>query len=331
MRLSIVGKQFLQDGHPTYTRKTGFPKASEWLGGLLLAVDRGHCLLGEGSPAAIIEAMPAWRANGFIAFTVALQPQDTVTAQKAAGLFLQDGALHQEGLQSLRAVLNSAENLDMMPILRCYSAAGNKTVKEGAIGLALENLTDWLLGQGYDGLMLDLRSGGSEQAYWPALQLSRVHDLIYRVRDAVDLHNHRWRHTRRFYLGASFEARPDCLAQISDLTRYWQAVDIVFARARAGQGDVAGLAQALREVSDARAPRGVPIILRGTGRPDALKACQEASLSWEDKAEALAEWLEAAHAATGEPLPPKSVKRFQHRIKRGHETVVRSRKNVVRY
>ena len=331
MKLSIVGKQFLQDGHPTYTRKTGFPKASEGLGGLLLAVDRGHCLLGEGSPAAIIEAMPGWRANGFIGFTVALQPQDTVTSQKAAGLFLQDGALHQEGLQSLRAILDNAESLDMVPILRCYSVAGNKTVKEGAIGLALENLTNWLLGQGYDGLMLDLRSGGVEQAYWPALQLPRVHDLIYRVRDAVDLHNHRWRHTRRFYLGASFEARPDCLAQISDLTRYWQAIDVVFARERAGQGDVAGLAQALREVSDARAPRGVPIMLRGTGQANTLDVCRKASISWEDKGQAQAEWLAAIRAATGEPLPPKSVKRFQHRIKRGHETVVSPRKNVVHY
>ena len=323
MKLSINGTRFLQDDELTYTRIVGYPAADERLGGLLQAVDARCCVADSASVAHTLAKAPVWRELGALAFTVALQDD------AGKGLFTPGGELQAEALGNLKLLLAKAEELDLLPLVRCFSPAGNRLVREGLLGTALDALVDWLLDAGYDRLIVDLRAGGPDREYWPSLRLDAVGGLIDRVRDAVDLHNMNWRHQRRLYIAASLALPAPCDAPLPDLEPLIQRVDVVWVHLP-DVGDEDGHIQRVLDMvgGDRGYPR--PVLCQGRAGPATLEQCLARRVSWV-AAEAEGEWIAALAKRVGRPLDPRSVTLLQHHIKSGHQTVVRGRRHPVRY
>jgi len=299
MKLSINGTRFLQDDELTYTRIVGYPAADERLGGLLQAVDARCCVADSASVAHTLAKAPVWRELGALAFTVALQDD------AGKGLFTPGGELQAEALGNLKLLLAKAEELDLLPLVRCFSPAG------------------------YNRLIVDLRAGGPDREYWPSLRLDAVGGLIDRVRDAVDLHNMNWRHQRRLYIAASLALPAPCDAPLPDLEPLIQRVDVVWVHLP-DVGDEDGHIQRVLDMvgGDRGYPR--PVLCQGRAGPATLEQCLARRVSWV-AAEAEGEWIAALAKRVGRPLDPRSVTLLQHHIKSGHQTVVRGRRHPVRY
>jgi hypothetical protein len=264
MKLGIVGEDWVQDGATTYTGAAGFPQADPRLAGLLLnhrvvngifddlSEDRDYDGDGrddwadprtgewdpEGNTDRFIAAMAAWRERGVIAFTIGLQggnpfrlwppPQGMSTESLDCGAFNPDGTLRPAFMARLRRILDRAEKLDMVPIVNYFYQGGNRRVREDALGAAVDHATRWLLDAGYDRLIIDLANECDVTQYWPALQLPNIHELIYRVKDGVALHNQQTGHERIFYVGASFTGGYSVAEKLAQLPEpFMRAVDLL--------------------------------------------------------------------------------------------------------
>jgi hypothetical protein len=325
MRLAIAGRRFEQDDELTYTRIVGYPRADDRLAGLAHAVDGGCCVGDAATVGRTLAQAPVWRARGALAFTVGLQDD------AGHSLFTPTGQLDATALGHLKQVLVLADTLDMLPLLRCFSPAGNGSVPEALVGPALDGLVDWLLEAGFDRLIVDLRAGDLDEAYWPILRLDAISGLIDRLRDAVDVHNMSWRHQRQLYLAASLQLPLPEAGTSAGLGRLWHSVDLLWAHLP--EPSTQSIAEALDPlVQLGVGARGLskPVVCQGPGDAATLELCLERGVSWVAAAADAAFWA-AVSQKVGQPAAPRSVTHLQHRIKSGHETVVRGRRNVVRY
>lgn len=380
MKVTIVGDSFHLDGNPTYTRLTGFPEADPRLAGLILNhrvvngifddLTPGHAYYGDGVDAwaypdtgtwnakrntdSFVQAMRAWRDHGVIAFTIGLQggnpfwtsppPEGVRIEAMDSGAFAPDGSLRPAFMARLKRILDRARELDMVPIVNYFYQHQVRRIREDALPTAVDNATNWLLENGYDGLIIDLANECHHHAYYPALRVDDIHTLLYRVRDDVDLYNARTGKERRFYVSASFGGWESTAVQLARLPEsFVRAVDLFLPHGnqrtteevRQAIATLRERASAIRghtlpivyneDIADPQTPSGVD----SAGDLAHLEACLEAHVSggnlirshqavpcqaWFGGSEVQNAWFAATHALAGQARPPSSVRTLYHRI-----------------
>jgi hypothetical protein len=160
-----------------------------------------------------VAAMPSWRAHGLLAFTLNLQggspmgyssvaatraalqelwartgaagpPPEPTTAQPwHNSAFTAAGDLQPAYLSRLRQILDAADDLGMVVILGYfYQGQDERLADEMAVCRAVENITGWLLEQGYTNVLVEVNNECDTSYEHAILQPPRVHELIQRVR-----------------------------------------------------------------------------------------------------------------------------------------------------
>ncbi|MBN1402710.1 MAG: hypothetical protein JXA74_17850 [Anaerolineae bacterium] len=373
LKLSIDGSHFYQGDAPTYTRRTGFPSADPRLTGLLLNhrvvngifddLNPSHDYDGDGrddwayadtgrwdperNTRQFVEAMPVWRAQGVIAFTIGLQggnpfrvsppPPGLRVEALDCGAFNEDGSLRPAFMARLKRILDQARELDMAPIVNYFYHGGAQRIGEHALEAAVDNATRWLLEQNYDGLIIDVANECDIASYRPELQLERIHEMIYRIKDEVDLYAARIRQSRRFYASASFTggySRAERLATLP--AAFIHAADLLLPHGnRCTTEEVRAAIEALRQRVAEVSTKTLPIVYNEDiqappegdwqdygGDLEHLEACLKVHVSWgnlirshqwvpcEDWAggsAVQAAWYARTRELAGQPNPPSSV------------------------
>ena len=108
-------------------------------------------------------ALPEWRRNGLLAFTVNLQGGSPEGYSKAQpwenSAFDPDGNLRPAYMSRLARILDRADELGMVAIVGYFYFGQDQRVKdEAAVRRAVTNATNWLLDGGYT-----QRAGGGRQ------------------------------------------------------------------------------------------------------------------------------------------------------------------------
>ena len=168
--VSIQGEQFLIDGKPTYAGRQFRGMKIE---GLLTNVRAVQAIFDDLNPATrsrwaypdtkewdpernireFIAALPEWRRNGVLAFTVNLQggsPEGYSSGQPWENTaFDPDGDLRPAYMSRLARVLARADELGMVAIAGYFYFGQDGRVKdEAAVRRAVTNATQWLLDSG---------------------------------------------------------------------------------------------------------------------------------------------------------------------------------------
>jgi hypothetical protein len=217
--VSIVGDEFYINGQPTY-------EGREWRGkkiqGLLLNSRMVQGIFDDRNSNTVrrwrypdtqrwdadrnmrefIAAMPEWRRNGLLAFTINLQggsPEGYSKEQPWHNSGIEsDGSLRRDYLGRLERILDRADQLGMVVILGYFYFGQDERLRdEAAVIRATDNITDWLFDRGYRNVLVEINNECNVRYEHPILQPARVHELIDRVRN-------RTRNTRRFYVGTSY-------------------------------------------------------------------------------------------------------------------------------
>jgi len=217
--VSIVGNEFYINGKPTYPGRT-------WQGhkiqGLLLNSrmvqgifdDRNSDTVkrwaypdtGKWDPERntreFLAAMPEWRRNGLLAFTINLQggsPEGYSQGQPWHNSGIEsDGALRPDYLGRLERILNRADELGMAVILGYFYFGQDERLQDQAAVLrAADNITNWLLDRGYRHVLVEINNECNVRYDHDILKPSRVHELIERVRSTE-------RKGRRLLAGTSY-------------------------------------------------------------------------------------------------------------------------------
>jgi hypothetical protein len=206
--VSIVGEDFYINGKPTY-------EGRRWKGsrieGLLLNSrmvqgifdDRNSKTAGlwaypdtgvwdpERNTREFIDAMPAWRRCGLLAFTLNLQggsPQGYSKEQPCHNsAFEADGSLREDYLARLDRILTRADELGMVVIVGYfYFGQDERLTDEAAVIRATDAATRWVLRSGYRNVLAEIDNECNVARYDHAiLKPDRVPELIARVRDTT--------------------------------------------------------------------------------------------------------------------------------------------------
>jgi hypothetical protein len=136
-----------------------------------------------------IQAMPVWRANGLLGFTLNLQggcpygycssfPWDN-------SAFASDGSLREAFMQRAERIIDQADELGMVVILGFFYFGEDQMLQdEEAVKSAVENATRWVLNKGYTNVIIEVNNECSVKAYdHDILKCDRVHELIKLVKD----------------------------------------------------------------------------------------------------------------------------------------------------
>jgi hypothetical protein len=201
--VSIVGDEFYINAKPTYAGRS-------WQGhkiqGLLLNArlvqgvfdDRNSNTVswwaypdsGKWDPQRntreFISAMPEWRQQGLMAFTINLQggsPRGYVKAQPwHNSAFEQDGSLRQDYTERLARILDRADELGFVVILGYfYFGQDHRLQDEAAVLRATDNATCWIFDHGWKNVLVEINNECNVRYTHPLLQPARVHELIQRV------------------------------------------------------------------------------------------------------------------------------------------------------
>lgn len=135
-----------------------------------------------------LEAMPAWRRHGLLAFTLNLQggsPQGYSQDQPWHNSALRpDGSLRPEFLARLARILDRADALGMVVILGLfYFGQDQRLQDESAVRRAVDNATDWLLAGGWTQVLVEINNECNVRYDHSILRPDRVHELIEQVRN----------------------------------------------------------------------------------------------------------------------------------------------------
>ena len=135
-----------------------------------------------------IAALPEWRRNGLLAFTVNLQggsPEGYSKSQPWENTAIDpDGNLRPAYMNRLGRVLDRADELGMVAIVGYFYFGQDQRVKdEAAVRRAVTNATNWLLDGGYRNVLVEVDNECDVKAYdHEILKPARVHELIERSR-----------------------------------------------------------------------------------------------------------------------------------------------------
>lgn len=135
-----------------------------------------------------ISAMQEWKSNGLLAFTLNLQggsPTGYGNAQPwINSAFNENGGLRPAYLSRLKRILKKADELEMVVILGYFYFGQDQVLKnENAVVNAVDNITDWILNEGYQNLLIEISNECDHPTYDHAiLKPNRIHELINRVK-----------------------------------------------------------------------------------------------------------------------------------------------------
>lgn len=201
--ISIAGDAFHVNGRPTYPGRTWKGKKIE---GLLMNSRMVQGIFDDRNPATVsrwaypdtqrwdaerntrefIAAMPSWRRQGLLAFTLNLQggsPQGYSAEQPWHNSAINaDGSLQPEYLGRLHRILQRADELSMVVILGFFYFGQDERIQdEAAIIRATDAATEWILDHGWRNVLVEINNECNVRYNHAILQPSRVHELIERV------------------------------------------------------------------------------------------------------------------------------------------------------
>ncbi|MHB9132835.1 MAG: hypothetical protein ACYDBB_17335 [Armatimonadota bacterium] len=132
-----------------------------------------------------IAAMPEWRRQGLLAFTINLQggsPEGYSQEQPWHNSAIEaDGSLHADYLNRLERIIDTADMLGMVVILGIfYFGQDRRLADEAAIIRATDNAVRWVLDRGYRHILIEVNNECNGYTH-PILKPDRVHELILRV------------------------------------------------------------------------------------------------------------------------------------------------------
>jgi len=144
-----------------------------------------------------IKAMPQWKAQGLLAFTLNLQggsPTGYGNQQPCMNsAFTANGHLDKRYMVRLEKILNKADELGMIVILGYFYFGQDQQLKdEQAVITATQNATNWVMDKGYRNVLIELNNecdinnlnSSSNSPYNHAiLDVKRVHELINLVKN----------------------------------------------------------------------------------------------------------------------------------------------------
>jgi hypothetical protein len=129
-------------------------------------------------------ALPEWRRNGLLSFTINLQggsPEGYSNAQPwENSAFTPQGGLRGAYLSRLATILDRADELGMAPIVGCYYFGQDERLKdEAAVKRGVAETARWILDRGYRHVMLEIANECDIASYDHAiLKPRRIHELI---------------------------------------------------------------------------------------------------------------------------------------------------------
>jgi len=135
-----------------------------------------------------ITAMPSWRANGLLAFTLNLQggsPHGYGNSKEHPVInsaFNPDGSLRADYFLRLEKILDRADELGMVVILGYfYQGQDRDLTNETAVIRAVDGATGWVLDHGYRNVIVEINNECDQHYVNEILRPERVHELISRV------------------------------------------------------------------------------------------------------------------------------------------------------
>jgi hypothetical protein len=204
--VSIQGDGFLINGRPTYAGRVYRRRKIE---GLLLNSRMVQGVFDDLNPQTrerwaypdtgvweaernvgeFTAAMPRWREQGLLAFTLNLQGGSPEGYSKEQpwhnSAWTVEGELRPEYAGRLRRVLDKADDLGMAVILGLFYFGQDERLKdETAVRRAVSNAAEWVLKQGYGNLLIEINNECDVPAYeHEILKPQRVHELIEQVKE----------------------------------------------------------------------------------------------------------------------------------------------------
>jgi hypothetical protein len=218
-RVSIAGREFRINGHPTYKGRT-------WRGhrieGLLMNARLVQGIFDDRNPETVgrwayadtgkwdadrntrefIEAMPEWRRQGLLSFTINLQggsPEGYSRAQPwDNSAFEPDGSLRHDYLARLARILDKADALGMVAIVGYFYFGQDERLRdEAAVVRAADAATLFLLDGGWTNVLVEIDNECDLLYDHEILRPPRVSELIERVKRQA-------RDGRRLLAGTSY-------------------------------------------------------------------------------------------------------------------------------
>ena len=134
-----------------------------------------------------IAAMPEWRKQGLLAFTLNLQggsPEGYSHGQPwRNSAFNPDGSLRLDYFARLNRILDRADELGMVVILGYFYQAQDRVLtNETAVIHAVDNATGWILDHDYHNVIVEINNECDQHYTTEILRPERVHELVARVR-----------------------------------------------------------------------------------------------------------------------------------------------------
>ncbi len=202
--VSIVGGDFYINGKPTYEGRSWnghriegllintrmvqatFDDMNSKTAGRWAYADTGKWDA-ERNVREFIAAMPEWRKNGLLSFTVNFQggsPEGYSKSQTwETGAFTADGALRPEFADRMRRVLDAADEQGMVVILGYfYFGQSTRFTDDETVVRATDTTTKWLLDSGWRNVLVEINNETNPNYKPPILRPERVPELIQRVR-----------------------------------------------------------------------------------------------------------------------------------------------------
>ena len=199
-QVSIQGDRFLLNGKPTYRGRSYKGMRIE---GLLMNVRAVQGIFDDLNPETrgrwaypdtgkwdpdrntreFVAALPAWRRNGVLAFTINLQggsPEGYSRSQPWENSAIDpEGNLRPAYMDRLALILDRADELGMVAIVGYFYFGQDQRVKdEGAVCRAVVNATNWLLDRGYRNILVEVNNESNVNYDHDVLKPARVHELI---------------------------------------------------------------------------------------------------------------------------------------------------------
>jgi hypothetical protein len=141
----------------------------------------------ERNTSEFIAAMPEWRRNGLLAFTLNLQggsPEGYSRGQPwHNSAFAADGALRPDYAARAARILDRADELGMVVILGVFYFGQDERLKdEAAVLRAVDETVDWIFAHDWRHVLLEINNETSVSYHHAILRPDRVSELITRVR-----------------------------------------------------------------------------------------------------------------------------------------------------
>ncbi len=217
--VEIKGEQFWINGKPTYEGRYWNNMKIE---GLLLNSRMVQGIFDDQNPeteslwaypdtkkwdrdrntSEFVKNMKKWRSYGLLSFTINMQggsPQGYSQSQPwHNSAYNSDGSLKPDYMARLKKILDRADKLGMVPILGLfYFGQDERLADENAVRAAVDNVMEWLAGQNYRNVLIEINNECNIRYDHEILKPERVHELINIVRNKET-------DGFRFYAGTSY-------------------------------------------------------------------------------------------------------------------------------